>query len=110
MRLPSVDSDDPKSITVTTDVEAVRDELLSPLLDSGRNVVVVGHSAGAFLASGVVHGVCRAHRKDSGAVVGLIVVAGFPATELALSVQAARDKPNFEHTPWVDPRVRVESV
>lgn len=106
IRLPSVGSADPKSITVSGDVNAVRDLVLIPLLDAGRNVVVIGHSFGGFVAGSVIHGLGPGERQSGGAVVGFVVIAGFPSKDLVNMKQCVGGGKSDGHAPWVDISVR----
>lgn len=46
IQLPSVGSTDPANESVTKDVQAIREKMLLPLIDQGKEVVLLMHSYG----------------------------------------------------------------
>lgn len=63
--LPTVADIDAPLASLTDDVEAVR-KVLVPLVDEGKEVVLIGHSAGGISMSGAVEGLDVASRKAEG--------------------------------------------
>lgn len=65
-------------VTQATDVAFVRNELIMPLLDEGKDVIVFMHSYGGSPGSGAVKGLgpdTRAAQGKRGAVVGMVYLA-----------------------------------
>ncbi|DAA72706.1 TPA_exp: Uncharacterized protein A8136_5941 [Trichophyton benhamiae CBS 112371] len=81
LQLPGVDSAAPKDETVASNAAYLREKLLLPLLDDGKNVVLVMHSFGGCVGSVAAAGLSKKDRGSSGGVVGLIFIAGFLAKE-----------------------------
>lgn len=69
--LPTVGDLDAPLATLTDDVEAVR-KVLIPLVDEGKEVIVLGHSSGGISTSGAVEGLDVASRKSEGKQGGVI--------------------------------------
>lgn len=79
-QLPSIDCADPSNHSAQSDADFIRSQLLSPLLDSGKRVVVVMHSYGGIPGSAAAYGLSEEERKKEGlkgGVVGLIFVASY---------------------------------
>ncbi|KAK2865367.1 hypothetical protein FQN49_003643 [Arthroderma sp. PD_2] len=81
LQLPSVDSSAPNDETVASNAAVVREKLLLPLLDDGKNVILVMHSFGGCVGSVAAAGLSKKDRGSSGGVVGLIYIAAFLAKE-----------------------------
>ncbi|KAF3480968.1 uncharacterized protein GIQ15_06315 [Arthroderma uncinatum] len=81
LQLPGVDSATPNDETVASNAAAVREKLLLPLLDDGKNVILVMHSFGGCIGSVAAAGLNKKDRGSSGGVVGLIYIAAFLAKE-----------------------------
>lgn len=82
--LPSVTSSTPLAVTVSTDIDFVRDTLILPLLDAGKDVIVLSHSYGGFVGGAAAKGLSKSERAaegKEGGVVGLIFVAAFLGKE-----------------------------
>lgn len=77
---PSCNPVDPASATASKDIEALRQDVLLPLLDQGKDVVILAHSYGGVVAGGAANSLDKPTRKSQGkhaaGVVGLIYVAG----------------------------------
>ncbi|OAX83797.1 hypothetical protein ACJ72_01834 [Emergomyces africanus] len=97
IRLPSVGSSDPKKESVNGDAIAIRENLLLPLLDDGKDVVMVMHSYGGCPGSAAAAGLSKTERKTGGGVIGLIYIAAFLAREGDSLLSALGGK--FD--PWV---------
>ena len=81
--LPSCDSSDPANATCTKDAEVVRKAIM-PLLDEGKDVVVIAHSYGGIPAAGSVEGLSKIQRRREGkpgGVIGLVYMSAFVVPE-----------------------------
>lgn len=81
--LPSLDNPDPTSATCAKDADAVRAAIL-PLLDEGKDVIVLAHSYGGIPAAGAAHGLSVETRKkqgQKGGVIGLVYASAFVVPE-----------------------------
>ena len=107
IQLPSVDSANPKEETVASDAEAVREKLLLPLLDAGKDVLLVMHSYGGFPGSAAARGLSKKSGKTGSGIVGLVYIAAFIAPEGASLLGSM---PTGEFDPWVDIKVRIARV
>lgn len=90
-RLPSVNSSTPKLISVTTDADFIRNEMILPLLDQGKDILLIAHSYGGSPGAAAAYGLSKAERTaagENGGIIGLIFIAAFLA-ETGLSVLAA---------------------
>jgi len=96
IQLPSVGSADPNKESVAGDAAAIRENLLLPLIDSGKDVVLVMHSYGGCPGAAAAKGLSKAERKNSG-VIGLVFIAAFLAREGDSLLSALGGK--FD--PWV---------
>ena len=82
--LPSVGSQEPKKIEVTTDVAFIREEMLLPLLEDGKDVILVMHSYGGLPGGAAAKGLSKSERRSEGqpgGVIGLVFLAAFLARE-----------------------------
>lgn len=76
---PSCDPVDPASATASKDIESLRQSVLLPLIEQGKDVVILAHSYGGVVAGGAAKSLDKPTRKSQGyaaGVVGLIYVAG----------------------------------
>ncbi|KAI8635295.1 alpha/beta-hydrolase [Xylariaceae sp. FL1651] len=76
---PSCDPPDPMAATCPDDIAALRNDVLIPLLNQQRDVVILAHSYGGIVAGGAAKNLDKEARKAQGhvgAVIGLIYVAG----------------------------------
>ena len=81
---PSVDPHLALNVHVATDEAFIRDNLLLPLLEEGKDVVLVLHGYGASPGAAAAVGLSkkeRANQDRKGGVIGLVVVAGFVFAE-----------------------------
>lgn len=77
---PSLDPTDPATADAAADTDFVLKRSLLPLIDQGKDVVVLMHSYGGVPGSGAARGLSRVQRAkkgEKGGVVGLIHVSGF---------------------------------
>lgn len=97
--LPSLNSAQPLTATCTKDAEAIRQVLL-PLIDEGKEVVLVNHSYGGIPGSGAAHGLSKVSRSKAGkdgGIIGIVYITSFVVPEGVSLV-------NFgggEHPPYV---------
>lgn len=84
LTLPSVDPQEPKKIEVVTDIAFIREKMLLPLLEDGKDVVLVMHSYGGLPGGAAAKGVSKSERTSEGllgGVIGLVFIAAFLARE-----------------------------
>ena len=97
--IPSTGRTSPGNPTTDDDIASVRTHLKS-LVEAGKEVLLVCHSAGGFLGSGAMEGLAVKVRKEeglSGGVVGIVFLAAGVAPE------------GFKHSPlpFFDVQVRT---
>ncbi|KAI3329063.1 alpha/beta-hydrolase [Xylariaceae sp. AK1471] len=76
---PSCNPSDPMAVTSLGDIAVLRNNVLLPLLEQGKDVVILAHSYGGVVAGGAAKDLDKDTRKAQGydsAVIGLIYVAG----------------------------------
>jgi len=79
-QLPSNGCTDPSNHSAQTDADFIRTQLLLPLLDEGKRVVVAMHSYGGQPGSAAAYGLSEEERSKEGlkgGVVGLVYIAAF---------------------------------
>ncbi|KAF2864664.1 hypothetical protein BDV95DRAFT_600382 [Massariosphaeria phaeospora] len=77
---PSIEAEDATAVTVDTDVAFARDTMLAPLLDEGKDIILLCHSYGGTYGAGAVQGLSkkeRASKGQKGGVIGIIYAASF---------------------------------
>jgi pimeloyl-ACP methyl ester carboxylesterase len=102
--LPSLDPANPDAITTMTDSKFIAENLLAPLLDEGKDIVLIAHSYGGSPASAAAHRLSKTERASQGlkgGIIGLIFIAGFVAPEGA----SLRDVCGGQFHPWVQVNV-----
>ena len=67
-------SKDPKSPSLHDDVAGIR-AIIEPLVESGKDVALVLHSASGFIGSSAVQGLCKANRSTEGKTGGVVYIA-----------------------------------
>lgn len=78
--LPSVGSPNPEEVSTTTDAEYILQNVLRPLVDSGKDVVLVMHSYGGIPGSAAAIGLSKAERDAvglPGGIIGIVLIAAF---------------------------------
>ncbi|KPM38494.1 hypothetical protein AK830_g8054 [Neonectria ditissima] len=83
-QLTSVGSADPKNQTVATDTKFIREDLLLPELDQGKDVVLVMHSYGGCPGAAAAKGLSKTERVaagQKGGILGLVFISAFLANE-----------------------------
>lgn len=76
---PSCNSGDPSSATASKDIESLRQNVLLPLIEQGKDVIILAHSYGGIVGGAAAKSLDKPTRKSQGhaaGVVGLIYVAG----------------------------------
>lgn len=80
LRLPSVGSPNPEDVSTTTDAEFIIKNVLQPLVDSGKDVVLVMHSYGSITGTAAAVGLSKADCAAAGlpgGIIGIILIAAF---------------------------------
>ncbi|KAK7403069.1 hypothetical protein QQX98_011180 [Neonectria punicea] len=83
-QLTSVGSTDPKNQTVATDTNFIRESLLLPELDQGKDAILIMHSYGGCPGAAAAKGLSKTERAaagQKGGIVGLIFMCAFLANE-----------------------------
>ncbi|ORX92933.1 Alpha/beta hydrolase fold-1 [Clohesyomyces aquaticus] len=83
-RLPSVGSTTPKEQSVANDASHIRKTLLGPLLDAGKDIILLMHSYGGCPGADAAKGLSKSERTASGqkgGIVGLVFICAFVAAE-----------------------------
>ncbi|KAF2867792.1 Alpha/beta hydrolase fold-1 [Massariosphaeria phaeospora] len=100
-RLPSVGSSTPKDQSVANDASFIENKLLRPLMEQGKDVLLLMHSYGGCPGAVAAKGHSKKERMDAGqkgGIVGLVFLCAFLAGE----GDSLKSKlPNQEHFPWV---------
>jgi hypothetical protein len=102
--LPSLDPPEPDAITTTSDSAFIAEKLLAPLLEVGKDIVLVMHSYGGSPGSVAARGQSKTERKSpglKGGVIGLVFIAALLAPEGA----SLRDMVGGKFHPWVQVNV-----
>lgn len=76
---PSCNPADPSSATALKDIESLRQNVLLPLIEQGKDVIILAHSYGGVVAGGAAKGLDEPTRRSQGyaaGVIGFIYVAG----------------------------------
>ena len=107
---PSVTSKHPLDVTLDTDVDFYRENVILPLLNDGKTIVLLQHSYGGVPGSGAVEGLSKREREKAGqkgGVLGLIFM-----TAVCLPVgQSIQDFIGLDDdfTPWTDVQVSIKT-
>lgn len=100
-KLPSVDSTDPTQQSVANDSAFIKTELLSPLLDQGKDILLLMHSYGGCPGADAAKGLSKKERTEAGkegGIIGLVFMAAFVANE----GDSLKSKlPGQEYDPWI---------
>ena len=100
-RNPSCDSSNPNAQSVASDAASIRNELLLPPINDGRDVILAMHSYGGCPGATAAKGLSKAEvaaRGRRGGIIGLLFICAFVAKEgdSLLSVL-----PGQVFDPWV---------
>ena len=106
-KLPSVDTTTPSTTTAQGDAQAIVEKVLTPLLNDGKDVVLVAHSYGGSPGGAAANGLSKAERATSGlqgGIIGLVWIAALVAPNNVSLLQLIGGKFN----DWVDLDVCVQ--
>ncbi|KAL7950076.1 hypothetical protein V8C42DRAFT_309416 [Trichoderma barbatum] len=96
-------------ITVQDDVAHVH-SIIVPQIEEGKDIVIVAHSYGGVVGSGVIAGLDKKGREArglKGGIVGIICVSGLMTTP----EQSVLERVNGRWSPWIDTtKVEAEGV
>lgn len=95
LALPSVGSENPKSVDVATDVAFIKEKLLLPLLEEEKDVVLLMHSYGGCPGGAAAKGLSKSERRaagQKGGIIGLVFLAAFLARDGDSLLSAAGGK------------------
>lgn len=105
-RNPSCDSLNPDAESAAKDAAFIRNQLLIPLLDAGKTVILVMHSYGGLPGAAAAEGLSQTERISAGrpgGIIGLIFICAI----LAHEGQSLLDLlPGHKFDPWVIQEVR----
>ena len=105
-RNPSCDSSNPNAQSVTTDANSIRNELLLPHINAGKDVILAAHSYGGSPGCAAAKGLSQAERSAAGkkgGIIGLILICAFIAKE---GDSLVSQLPGQTFDPWVIDYVR----
>ncbi|KAJ8108898.1 hypothetical protein ONZ43_g6287 [Nemania bipapillata] len=97
---PSCNPVDPATTTCEKDIAFLRDNVLLPLLEQQKDVVVLAHSYGGVVAGGAVKNLDKQTREAEGhatGVVGLIYIAG----NITLENESLSQAVGGSHPPFI---------
>lgn len=83
-QLPSVGATEPNKQTIAADTAFIREELLLPEIEQGKDVVLIMHSYGGCPGAAAAKGFSKAERTTAGktgGIVGLVFMCAFVADE-----------------------------
>ena len=104
IQLPSVDSSNPNEQSVIGDVQAIHEKLLLPLLDAGKDILLVMHSYGGCPGGAAAKNLSKGIRTTGGGIVGLVFIAAFLGSE---NTSLLSSLPGGKFDPWVLINVRT---
>lgn len=97
---------DPSTATCANDIASLRDVLL-PLVEQGKDVVIFAHSFGGIVAGGAAKSLDKQTRKSqgqAGGVIGLVYIAG----NIVLDNESLADVSGGQYPPFIKlDRVRI---
>lgn len=99
-RLPSVDSPNPKDVLVATDAAFIRETLLGPLIEEGKEIVLIMHSYGGSPGAAAAKGLSKTElsaESKKGGIIGLIFICAL----LAIEGDSLLSKIGGKFDPWV---------
>jgi hypothetical protein len=100
-KLPSVDSSTPTQQSVPNDATFIEKHLLRPLVDQGKDILLLMHSYGGCPGADAAKGYSKKERTvagKKGGIIGLVFMAAFLANE---GDSLLSKLPNQEYDPWV---------
>ncbi|KAK5991219.1 Alpha/beta hydrolase nvfD-like protein [Cladobotryum mycophilum] len=99
-KLPSVDSHEPRKQSVTVDIEFVIKNILLPELEQGKDLIILAHSYGGWVAGAAPKGLSKEERSAAGlpgGVIGIIFMTAFVGGEGGCITGLVPDK---KLMPW----------
>lgn len=83
---------------MTDDTKYLRDEVYIPLIESGKDIVVVLHSYGGFPGSTAIQGLGKKDRQGkAGGIVGIVYIAAFvPQEGMSLKANCGGVVPDWQ--------------
>ena len=102
--LPSLNPADPEATTTTSDSTFIAEKLIAPLLEEGKDIVLVMHSYGGSPGSVAARGLSKTERMSQdlqGGIIGLVFIAALLASEGA----SLLDMVGGKFHPWVQVNV-----
>lgn len=104
---------DPAAATCANDIASLRDNVLRPLLDDGKDIVILAHSFGGIVAGAAAKDLDKYTRQNQGqpgGVVGLIYIAGnITVNDESLAEASGGNSPSFIKIDKVRPNFQ-ESI
>lgn len=107
-KLPTTGAD--PSLDYTDDLDVIN-QVLEPLLDAGREVIILAHSFGTLPASHCIEGESVAERHDcgfKGGIIHYINVCGFSYPERGRNIMGKHE--SFPLQDYYDVEVSVPSI
>lgn len=104
--LPSVIAKTPKSVTVATDSAYVHHSILLPLVNEGKENILVCHSYGGIPGAAGAKSLSKAEQSaagKSGGIIGLVFIAGLVCNE-GVSLEATM---GGKIADWIEQDVRL---
>lgn len=108
-RNPSCNSPNPNAVSTAQDAAFIRNQVLLPLLDAGKTVVLVSHSYGGSPGAAAAKGLSQAERIAAGkpgGIIGLVFISALLAHEGDSLLSLL---PGQKFDPWVIIEVRLSS-
>jgi pimeloyl-ACP methyl ester carboxylesterase len=105
LALPSLNPETPKKIEVATDVAFIREKMLLPLLEDGKDIVLVMHSYGGVPGGAAAKELSKSERSSQGqrgGIIGMIFIAAILTGEGDSLLSLA----GGQWPPWVVVNVR----
>ena len=110
LALPSLNPENPHTADVTGDSAFIREKMLLPLLETGKDILLVMHSYGGVPGSCVAKGLSKRERSSQGpgaaGVTGIVFIAAILAGERKSLFEGTESRPS----PWMVPDVRSLSA
>ena len=108
-RLPSVDTATPNLTTANGDAQFIAQQVLTPLLNDGKDIVLVAHSYGGIPGGAAANGLSKTDRTAAGlhgGIIGLIWIAALVAPNTVSLLQLLGGK----FGDWVQLDVSIQSI
>lgn len=105
LALPSLNPQSPHTADVAGDSKFVREKILLPLLEAGKDILLVMHSYGGIPGSCAAKGLSKGERSSQGyavGILGIVYIAAILVGERESLFKGAKQRPN----PWIVADVR----